>query len=154
MFSQMRSFLLILAILSISTTLSYSFKSSMGGRWVRLATSTTQLSAKIKHKLTIQHEGKETTIECAENVSVLTAAKDAGIELPHDCELGVCLTCPAKVISGKVDHSGSTLEDSVAEQGYALTCCTFPRSDVTIRSIDEDELVSAQFGREIEKKLQ
>ena len=90
----------------------------------------------------------------AENVSVLSAAKDAGIELPHDCELGVCLTCPAKVISGKVDHSGSTLDDSVSEQGYALTCCTFPRSDVTIRSIDEDELVSAQFGREIEKKLQ
>ena len=148
----MRSFLLILAILSISTTLSYSFKSSMGSRWVRPAMSTTQLSAKNKYKVTIQHEGKETTLDCAEDCSILSAAKDAGIELPHDCELGVCLTCPAKVVSGKVDHSGSTLEDSVIDQGFALTCCVFPRSDMVIRSIDEDELVSAQFGREIQTK--
>ncbi|CAM9932682.1 unnamed protein product [Hapterophycus canaliculatus] len=31
-------------------------------------------------------------------------------------------------------------------QGYALTCCTYARSDVTIRSVEEDELVGAQFS--------
>ena len=80
-------------------------------------------------------------------MNILSAALDAGIELPHDCKLGVCLTCPSKVLSGTVDQSEGTLDDSVTSQGYALTCITYPRSDCIIRSIDEDELVSAQFSR-------
>jgi ferredoxin len=59
--------------------------------------------------------------------------------------MGVCLTCPAKVVSGKVDSTGTTLDDSVIEAGYALTCTTYPRSDVVIKSIEEDELINVQF---------
>lgn len=145
----MRAMLLVtlIALLLLSET-AWGFR-----RWTQpRPSSTTALSAKTKYKVTIQHEGKEVTVDCAEDVSILSAAKDAGFELPYDCELGVCLTCPARVVSGKVDHSGSTLEDSVAAQGYALTCCTYPRSDMVIKSIDEDELVSAQFGRETQVK--
>ena len=79
-------------------------------------------------------------------MSITNIHIDAGIELPHDCKMGVCLTCPSKVISGLVDHTGSTLDTSVLKQGYALTCCLYPRSDVVIRSIDEEELVNAQFS--------
>jgi len=96
----------------------------------------------------VQHEGKDTVLDVPEDCSILNAALEAGVSLPHDCDLGVCLTCPSKVISGKVDQTGGTLDDSVTEQGFALTCCTYPRSDVIIRSIDEDELVTAQFSRE------
>ncbi|KAJ1442026.1 2Fe-2S ferredoxin-type domain-containing protein [Ochromonadaceae sp. CCMP2298] len=106
---------------------------------------TSALSA-VKHKVTVLHEGSETILEVSENTSILEAALDAGIKLPHDCKLGVCLTCPSKIISGQVDQDGSTLDDSVMEAGYALTCMTFPRSDVVITSIDEEELVSAQFS--------
>ncbi|KAG5184857.1 2Fe-2S ferredoxin-type domain-containing protein [Tribonema minus] len=101
------------------------------------------------HQVTIEVAGKSHTLEVDEKTSVLEAALDAGIELPHDCKLGVCLTCPSKIVSGEVDQDGTTLDDSVVEQGYALTCCSFPRSDLVIRAIDEDELVGAQFeGRE------
>ena len=44
--------------------------------------------------------------------------------------------------------AGGTLDEGVQAQGFALTCCSYPRSDVVVRSIDEDELVSAQFKRE------
>ena len=91
--------------------------------------------------------GTETVLSIPENVSILSAALDAGISLPHDCNLGVCLTCPSKVVSGLVDQSEGTLDDSVTSQGFALTCITYPRSDCVIRSIEEDELVSAQFSR-------
>jgi ferredoxin len=106
---------------------------------------TSALSA-VKHKVTILHEGSETVLEVAENISILEAALDAGVELPHDCKLGVCLTCPSRVVSGLVDQTGSSLDDSVMEAGFALTCITYPRSDVVITSIDEEELVSAQFS--------
>ncbi len=100
-----------------------------------------------KHQVKFQHQGTETVLTVAENYSILDAALDAGVDLPHDCKLGVCLTCPSKVVSGTVDQSSGTLDDSVTEHGYALTCCSYPRSDVVIRSIDEDELVGAQFKR-------
>jgi ferredoxin len=37
-----------------------------------------------------------------EDSYILEAAIDAGLDLPHDCKLGVCMTCPAKLISGEV----------------------------------------------------
>ncbi len=105
------------------------------------------VSAVAKHKVTIQYDGKEVTLNVPETCSILDAALDAGIELPHDCKLGVCLTCPSRLVKGVIDQSSGTLDDSVVEQGFALTCCSYPRSDVIIRTIDEDELVSAQFQR-------
>lgn len=87
-------------------------------------------------------------MEVRDDCSILEAALEEGIELPYDCKLGVCLTCPSKVVSGKVDQTEGTLEDSVIAQGYALTCVSKPRSDCVIHSIPEDELVSAQFQRE------
>jgi ferredoxin len=108
----------------------------------------TKIFAKPSHQVTIQHEGTETVLQVPEDVSILSAALDAGIELPYDCKLGVCLTCPSRIVSGIVDQSEGTLEESVASQGFALTCVSYPRSAVVIKSIEEDELVSAQFTRE------
>lgn len=113
---------------------------------VRVPFSGSRMLAAAKHKVTIQHDGKETVLEVREDESVLNAALDAGIDMPYDCNMGVCLTCPSKVISGTPDHTGSTLEDSVLQQGFALTCCLYPRSDMVVASIEEDELVNAQFS--------
>jgi len=55
-------------------------------------------------------------LDVDEETTVLDAALDAGIDLPHDCKLGVCLTCPSKVISGSVDQSTGSLDDSVQAQ--------------------------------------
>lgn len=55
-------------------------------------------------------------MEVDEGTTILDAALDNEIELPHDCKLGVCLTCPSLVVSGSVDQSDGTLDDSVVEQ--------------------------------------
>ena len=102
--------------------------------------------APLHWKVTVIHEGVETEMEVDENTSILEASLDAGVNLPHDCDLGVCLTCPSRIISGECDQSTGTLDDSVIEKGFALTCQSYPRSDVVITSIDEEELVEAQFS--------
>jgi ferredoxin len=94
----------------------------------------------------IQQGSLEHTLNIDEEESILEAGLDAGLDLPHDCKLGVCLTCPGKIVSGTVDQSGTTLDDSVVEQGYTLMCMSYPRSDMVIRCIEEDELVGAQFS--------
>lgn len=48
-------------------------------------------------------KGSETyKLHIDEDSYILEAAIDAGLDLPHDCKLGVCMTCPAKLISGQV----------------------------------------------------
>ena len=43
-------------------------------------------------------QGQVHTIEVEEGDTILQAALDSGIELSHDCKMGVCMTCPAKLV--------------------------------------------------------
>ena len=69
------------------------------------------------------------------------AALTAGVDLPHDCKMGVCMTCPARVTAGTVDQSAGMLDDEVQEKGYALMCVATPLEDCAIRVIQEEELL-------------
>jgi len=62
--------------------------------------------------------------------NILDAAMDSGADLPYSCKGGVCATCKAKVISGKVemDLNHALTEKEVAE-GMILTCQAHPISE-------------------------
>eukprot|EP00252_Welwitschia_mirabilis_P007639 TRINITY_DN1922_c0_g1_i1.p1 TRINITY_DN1922_c0_g1~~TRINITY_DN1922_c0_g1_i1.p1 ORF type:complete len:153 (-),score=30.14 TRINITY_DN1922_c0_g1_i1:354-812(-) len=98
------------------------------------------------HSVEIEHHGKKHLLQVAENESILSKALEAGIALPHDCKLGVCMTCPARLVRGEVDQSEGMLSDDVIEKGYALMCSSYPRSDCSILTIPEDELLSLQLA--------
>jgi ferredoxin len=85
-------------------------------RFLSLPRSNMILSAKKTYKVTVQHGGKDTVLDVREDTPILMAALDAGIDLPHDCDLGVCLTCPSKIVSGIVDQTGGTLDETVQEK--------------------------------------
>jgi ferredoxin len=55
--------------------------------------------------------------------------------------MGVCMTCPAKILNGQVDQSAGMLDGEVQEKGYALTCVSTPLSDCTVKVIEEEELL-------------
>ncbi len=79
--------------------------------------------------ITVTVYGKTHTITCDQNTTVLNAAMKNGIDPPYSCTVGVCTTCRAKVISGKLhmlEREG--LSDSEVAQGYVLTCQSVPRS--------------------------
>ncbi|KAL2609732.1 hypothetical protein R1flu_028305 [Riccia fluitans] len=98
------------------------------------------------HEVKMIHEGKSFILEVAEDQTILEVALDNGVEVPHDCKLGVCMTCPSKVESGEVDQSEGMLSDDVVERGYALMCVAYPRKDCVIRTIPEEELLSLQLA--------
>ncbi|KAL3699094.1 hypothetical protein R1sor_017116 [Riccia sorocarpa] len=72
------------------------------------------------HRVEMIHEGKSFILEVPEDQTILEVALDNGVEVPHDCKLGVCMTCPSKVETGEVDQSEGMLSDDVIERGYAL----------------------------------
>ncbi|XP_042518212.1 ferredoxin C 1, chloroplastic [Macadamia integrifolia] len=98
------------------------------------------------YKVVIEHEGSTTAMEVDPDETILSKALDSGLSVPHDCKLGVCMTCPARLLSGSVDQSEGMLSDDVVERGYTLLCVSYPLSDCHIRTIPEDELLSLQLA--------
>ena len=93
----------------------------------------------------VEHNGKLHSLQVEEGETVLEKALEEGMDVPHDCKLGVCMTCPAKLLSGRVDQSGGMLSDDVIEKGYALLCTSIPLSDCRFKIIPEEELLSLQL---------
>lgn len=96
----------------------------------------------------INHQGKTHTIQVPEDKTVLRAAEAAGLDLPNSCNAGVCTTCAAKITAGSVDQTdGMGVSPELQQQGYALLCVAYPRSDLKIETEKEEELYNLQFGQ-------
>eukprot|EP00850_Spirogloea_muscicola_P023092 SM000328S12462 [mRNA] locus=s328:81613:83195:+ [translate_table: standard] len=97
------------------------------------------------HTVELEVHGQVHTLQVPEDETILSAALDQGLDVPHDCKLGVCMTCPSKLEKGALDQSEGMLSDDVQELGYALMCVSYPRSDCKVRIIPEEELLSLQL---------
>lgn len=89
----------------------------------------------------VEQAGEKVEIDVLEDEHVL-AARSEGLWLPADCKQGWCTTCAAELLSGEVDQSDAKRyyeEDS--EEGMILTCTAEPRSDLSIRACQYDEML-------------
>jgi len=70
--------------------------------------------------------------------SLLDASVNIGADVPFACKGGVCCTCKAKVISGKVRMvENFSLSEQEVKDGYILTCQAHPLSEDLIIDFDE-----------------
>jgi len=70
--------------------------------------------------------------------SILDAAARAGMDVPYSCKSGVCATCRAKVLEGKVRIDRNfALEPADVEAGFVLTCQAHPLTERVVLSYDE-----------------
>lgn len=72
-----------------------------------------------------------------ESESILDAALKQGADLPYACKGGVCTTCKAKVVEGKVRMDVNWgLEPDEIEAGFVLTCQAHPESEKVVVDFD------------------
>jgi propane monooxygenase reductase subunit len=100
---------------------------------------------------------------CEDNETILHAAIRQGLNLRYGCKHGGCGMCKALVVEGEVDNSEASsyaLLEFERQQGFALLCCAYPESDVSVELLDydEEELSSGvtvqQFAAEVEHVTQ
>jgi ring-1,2-phenylacetyl-CoA epoxidase subunit PaaE len=103
----------------------------------RLASMPEQATAN-QQLITVVLDGKRHEVSLGEEQTVLDAALSAGLDLPYSCKGGVCCTCRAKVIEGRVTMlKNYTLEQWEMDKGFVLTCQSRCVSESLTVSFDE-----------------
>jgi CDP-4-dehydro-6-deoxyglucose reductase len=85
------------------------------------------------HKVELRPSGH--TFEVADDKFVLTAGLEAGCNLPYSCRVGMCRSCRAKLIDGKVeltDYLPHVLTPEMQAENMILMCRAHARSDLVI----------------------
>lgn len=88
--------------------------------------------------VTIHEGGKSFNFKVAQGSdNILDAAIRQSADLPYACKGGVCATCRAKLVEGKVDMEVCyALEQDEIDAGYVLTCQAVPVSEKVVVDFD------------------
>ena len=94
------------------------------------------------HKHRVLLKNLDVTLLVGADEPIYDAALAAGIQLPIACKYGGCITCAAKMLSGKVRQANATaLNRRQSKAGYILLCVARPQADcvleVGVESHDE-----------------
>jgi ring-1,2-phenylacetyl-CoA epoxidase subunit PaaE len=83
-------------------------------------------------------DGRRLTVAFdADQGNILDSVRAAGAPAPFACKGGVCATCRAKLVEGRVEmriNYGLTPEE--VAQGYVLTCQSTPVGEGVVLSYD------------------
>jgi CDP-4-dehydro-6-deoxyglucose reductase, E3 len=85
--------------------------------------------------VTVQPSGRSFTVN--PDQAILAAGIAQGIGMPYGCKDGACGSCKCKKLSGTVVHGPHQSKALSAEEeanGFVLTCCGVPHSDVVLES--------------------
>jgi ring-1,2-phenylacetyl-CoA epoxidase subunit PaaE len=98
----------------------------------------TQEDLSPKSNITIKLDGRTFEFPLGYKAdSILDEALAQGADLPYACKGGVCCTCRAKLIEGKVHMDVNyALEEEEVAQGFILTCQSHPLTERVVVDFD------------------
>jgi ring-1,2-phenylacetyl-CoA epoxidase subunit PaaE len=95
-------------------------------------------SARPRAIATVISEGARFDVPVADGEAIIDAAIRAGRSLPYSCKGGMCCTCRARVVEGRVEMAVNySLEPWETEAGYVLTCQAHPVTERVVIDYDQ-----------------
>jgi len=80
-------------------------------------------AAEIEFEVCIASTG--VVLGVAPDRSILDVLREAGIDMPSSCEVGVCGTCVTRVVAGRPDHQDMYLTEEERGRNDQFTpCCS------------------------------
>jgi ferredoxin len=107
-----------------------------------------------RHKVKIYNKfiDQEVDVEVPEDRYILWEAEDQGLMLPYACRMGCCTACAVRVKEGEMyQPEGLGISNELKKKGFAMMCIGFPRSDLVLETVEEDEVYELQFGESFER---
>jgi ferredoxin len=96
------------------------------------------VSERAESAVTLVSDSQATVIfVCPPKISILRAAKNAGLELSAGCMQGRCYTCRSRLVEGRVVNSRSlsryaTVDPAELGNDRILLCSVSPTTDVVV----------------------
>ena len=84
---------------------------------------------------TVKNKRTQSTFPASNQQTVLAAALESGLALPHSCRAGNCGSCKARLISGEIIRDGfmeSALSEQQLSDGFILLCSSIAQSGLEI----------------------
>ncbi|MCL4134001.1 UNVERIFIED_CONTAM: hypothetical protein GTU68_064394 [Idotea baltica] len=100
------------------------------------------------HRITLANRGGR-ILEVREDEAIFDVCEREEISAPIACRYGGCITCAARLLSGKVRQpKGTALNRRQSQAGYILLCVAHPTEDcvVEIGVETQDELYRNPFS--------
>jgi ring-1,2-phenylacetyl-CoA epoxidase subunit PaaE len=111
------------------------FTPGIGGRPRPVVVAATQVP---KSVATVISEGARYDIPVADGEAIIDAAIRAGRSLPYSCKGGMCCTCRARLLEGRVEMTVNySLEPWETDAGYILTCQSHPVTERVVIDYDQ-----------------
>lgn len=83
--------------------------------------------------LNIKLQPSGITFNAGETATILDSALENNINIEYSCKDGTCGSCKAKLISGEIEQGeNSALTNEDISNGFILTCCSRPKTNIEI----------------------
>jgi ferredoxin-NADP reductase len=83
--------------------------------------------------LELAHSNK--FINARADQSLLTALRDAGVDVNFDCCVGDCGTCAVKILEGEAEHRDHVLSDAQKAQGFICVCVSRAKGEKLVLAL-------------------
>ncbi len=82
-----------------------------------------------EHDFDVILNDSDVTVNVRADQTILEALLAKGIDVPHDCQEGICGTCEVGVLEGQIDHRDQVLTKTErARADRLMTCCSRARN--------------------------
>ncbi|MCR9138314.1 MAG: cytochrome P450/oxidoreductase [Alphaproteobacteria bacterium] len=99
----------------------------------RFTAGSTVLDPAREHAFTVELEDSGLTIAVGNDQTLLHALGAAGVDVPCDCNEGLCGTCEVEVLAGEIDHRDSVLTRNERQRGRRMMACCSRAKGNTLR---------------------